>query len=103
MIDLVMDRNNMVAPGWSHVLSLTDDVRALDLFRIRIGAPLSALQLPPKASRPHLDIKQGPRRRALELDGIAVTVYDRSTDMMRAARAALTCTAGSEAAGGEHA
>jgi hypothetical protein len=40
---LVMDRENLWAPGWSHVLSTTDDVAELEAFRLRVGAPPEAL------------------------------------------------------------
>lgn len=83
-----MDRENAVARGWSHVLSLSDDVVALDAFRRRIGAPASALQLPPKTKYPHLDIMRGPRERALALDGIAVRVFSGSIALMREYRRA---------------
>ena len=35
---IVMDRKNLSAPGWSHVLSTTNDVAELDRFRERIVA-----------------------------------------------------------------
>lgn len=84
---IVMDRENSSAPGWSHVLSTTDDEAELEAFRRRVGAPPSALQRPPKASRLHLDICRGPRRKALALDGVAVRVYPSTFDMVRALRA----------------
>lgn len=87
---LIMDRENSSARGWSHVLSPTNDVAALDAFRRHVGAPPSALQLPPKASRPHLDICRGPRQRALALDGVAVRVFPTTLAMMRALRAEAT-------------
>ena len=40
-----MDRENLSAPGWSHVLSTTNDVAELDRFREQVGAPPQALQL----------------------------------------------------------
>ncbi len=83
---LLMDRTNSAARGWSHVLSPTDDVEALDAFRRRVGAPPSALQLPPRCKYPHLDIRDRPRLRALALDGIAVRVFPSTMALMRAYR-----------------
>ncbi len=61
---LLMDRENLVAPGWSHVLSTTNDLAELDGLRARVGAPREAFHL--RDGRPHLDLKLGPRERALE-------------------------------------
>ena len=36
---IVMDRRNLCAVGWSHVVSTANDVAELEGFRIRIGAP----------------------------------------------------------------
>lgn len=81
---IYMDRVNSVAPKWSHVMSDTNSVEELEAFRRRVGAPPSALQLPPKASRPHLDIYGGPKRRALEL---ADRVFPNTMAMVRWERA----------------
>ena len=61
---LIMDRENLHAPGWSHVLSTTNDLEELEAFRIRLGAPPGALHLKNPA-RPHLDLKLAPRDQAL--------------------------------------
>jgi hypothetical protein len=77
---IVMDRENLWAPGWSHVLSTTNDVAELSEFCIRVGAPLSALHLRNRRW-PHLDLKLVPRDRALACP--EVRVFERSSDMLR--------------------
>ena len=81
---IVMDRNNLTAPGWSHVLSTTNDVAELDRFRERVGAPPEALQLGNRRY-PHLDLKLEPRARAL-VDPEA-RVFERTADMLRFVKA----------------
>jgi hypothetical protein len=61
---LLMDRENLLASGWSHVLSSTNDLAELDRLRQRVGAPRQAFHLKNRA-RPHLDLKLEPRERAL--------------------------------------
>ena len=74
-----MDRENLFARGWSHVLSTTNDVAELRAFCERVGAPSSALQL---GSRwPHLDLKLVARERALASPG--VRVFERTSEMLR--------------------
>jgi hypothetical protein len=75
---IVMDRENLHAPGWSHVLSTTDDLDELDAFRLRVGAPRQALHL---GRWPHLDLKLEPRDRALVAP--EVRVFERTSDMLR--------------------
>ena len=75
---IVMDRENLHAPGWSHVLSTTDDLEELDAFRARVGAPRQALHL---GRWPHLDLKLEPRERALA--ALEVRVFERTSDMLR--------------------
>lgn len=75
---IVMDRENPLAKGWSHVLSSTNDPDELEQFRIRVGAPPQALHL---GRWPHLDLKLEPRDRAL-VDP-EVRVFDRTSDMLR--------------------
>ena len=75
---IVMDRENLHAPGWSHVLSTTDDLEELDAFRIRVGAPRQALHL---GRWLHLDLKLEPRERALAAP--EVRVFERTSDMLR--------------------
>lgn len=77
---IVMDRENLSAPGWSHVLSTTNDIAELDRFRERVGAPPGALQLGNRRW-PHLDLKLEPRERALADPD--VRVFDRTADMLR--------------------
>ena len=79
-----MDRNNLTAPGWSHVLSTTNDVAELDRFREQVGAPPEALQLGNRRY-PHLDLKLEPRARAL-VDP-EVRVFERTADMLRFVKA----------------
>jgi hypothetical protein len=75
-----MDRENLLAKGWSHVLSTTNDVAELRAFCLRVGAPLSALHL--KNRRwPHLDLKLAPREQALACAD--VRVFERTSDMLR--------------------
>ena len=76
---IVMDRENAIAPGWSHVLSTTDDLEELDAFRRKVGAPREAFHL--RGRRPHLDLKLEPRELALREPG--VIVFDRTSDMLR--------------------
>jgi hypothetical protein len=77
---LIMDLHNAVAPGWSHVLSTTNDIAELEAFRIRVGAPPPALHLRNRR-RPHLDLKLQPRRLALACP--EVRVFARTSDMIR--------------------
>lgn len=76
---IVMDRENALARGWSHVLSTSDDLGELDEFRRRVGAPREAFHL--RGRRPHLDLKLEPRERALREPD--VLVFDRTSDMLR--------------------
>ncbi|MGH7580402.1 MAG: hypothetical protein ACREM9_09550 [Gemmatimonadales bacterium] len=75
-----MDRENLFAPGWSHVLSTTNDLDELEAFRKRVGAPSQALH-PGNRRWPHLDLKLEPRERALALPD--VRVFERTSDMIR--------------------
>jgi hypothetical protein len=77
---LLMDRENLYKPGWSHVLSITNDLRELDALRIRVGAPRQAFHLG-DGSRPHLDLKLEPRERALR--DAAVRVFETSRELLR--------------------
>ncbi len=76
---LLMDRHNLLAREWSHVVSTTDDITELEALRIRIGAPSPALQK--KGRRPHLDLKLEPRERAL-VDP-EVKVFETTRDLLR--------------------
>jgi len=77
---IVMDRENLWARGWSHVLSTTNDVAELDRYRKKVGAPPQALQLA-NPRWPHLDLKLEPRDRALA--DPAVRVFARTSEMLR--------------------
>ena len=75
-----MDRENLYARGWSHVLSTTDDLAELEAFRLRVGAPAAALHA--RGRRwPHLDLKGIPRERALACPD--VRVFHRTAEMLR--------------------
>jgi Protein of unknown function (DUF4031) len=76
---IVMDRENIFARGWSHVLSTTNDLTELQEFCKRVGAPASALHL--GGRWPHLDLKLLPRARALALPD--VRVFERTAEMLR--------------------
>ena len=75
-----MDRENLHAPGWSHVLSTANDVAELEAFRVRVGAPPEALHLRNRRW-PHLDLKLEPRERALASP--EVRVFQRTAEMLR--------------------
>jgi hypothetical protein len=75
-----MDRENLHAPGWSHVLSTTNSLEELDAFRRRVGAPPQALHLG-NGRWPHLDLKLEPRQRALA--DREVQVFERTSEMLR--------------------
>jgi hypothetical protein len=77
---IVMDRENLRARGWSHVISTTNDVAELREFCARVGAPPSALHLGNRRW-PHLDLKLQPRERALASP--EVRVFERTSDMLR--------------------
>lgn len=76
---ILIDRVNAMAPGWSHVLSDTNDLAELDAFRARVGAPRQAFHL--RGKRPHLDLKDGPRELALRQPD--VMVFERTSDLLR--------------------
>jgi hypothetical protein len=76
---IVMDRENLLVPGWSHVLSTDNDLAELEAFRVQVGAPRRALHLGRRW--PHLDLKLEPRTRALAAP--EVRVFDSTSDMLR--------------------
>ena len=76
---LLMDRHNLLAPEWSHVVSTTDDVAELEALRIRVGAPPPAFSH--KGRRPHLDLKWEARDRAL-VDP-EVRVFETTRELLR--------------------
>lgn len=75
-----MDRENIFARGWSHVLSTTNDVAELSAFCERVGAPPQALHLGNRRW-PHLDLKLLPRELALAAPD--VRVFERTSEMLR--------------------
>lgn len=77
---IVMDRENLFAPGWSHVLSSSNDLAELREFARRVGAPPEALHLGNRRW-PHLDLKLLPRERALASP--EVRVFERTSEMLR--------------------
>ncbi len=72
---LLMDRENLYKPGWSHVVSTTNDLLELEALRLRVGAPRQAFHL--SDGRPHLDLKLEPRRLAMEDPGVSVVESSR--------------------------
>jgi hypothetical protein len=82
---IVVDRHNALAPGWSHVVSTTNDVAELEAFRRRVGAPAAALQLA-NPRWPHLDLRDGPRELALACRD--VVIVERTADLVRYVRLA---------------
>jgi hypothetical protein len=75
-----MDRENLWARGWSHVLSTTNDIAELRAFCERVGAPAQALHLS-NTRWPHLDLKLTPRDLALACPD--VRVFERTSEMLR--------------------
>jgi len=76
---LLMDRHNLLAPEWSHVVSTTDDIAELEALRKRVGAPPPALSH--TGRRPHLDLKWEARDRAL-VDP-EVKVFETTRELLR--------------------
>lgn len=74
-----MDRENLLAPGWSHVLSSANDLAELEILRARVGAPPRALHF--RDHRPHLDLKLVPRELAL-MDP-EVRVFESTRELIR--------------------
>lgn len=77
---LLMDRENLMVPGYSHVLSSQNDLGELEELRLRVGAPPRALHL--RDGRPHLDLKLEPRQRAL--NDPAVRVFESTRELLAA-------------------
>lgn len=82
---IVMDRRNLFAAGWSHVVSTTNDIAELEAFRRRVGAPAAVLQLA-NAKWPHLDLRAEPRERALACADIVIVKT--TSELIRYVRAA---------------
>lgn len=80
---IVMDRHNLFAPGWSHVVSVEGDIDELERLRQRIGAPPRALQLGNRLW-PHLDLAGMYREAALR--DADVIVVETSRDLIRFVR-----------------
>jgi hypothetical protein len=77
---LLMDRENLLVPGWSHVLSSSNDLAELEAFRARLGVPRGALHL--RDGRPHLDLKLWARD--LALADPAVQVFESTRELLKA-------------------
>jgi hypothetical protein len=77
---LLMDHHNLMDPGYSHVLSSTNDLAELEALRTRVGAPRQAFHLG-DGTRPHLDLKLQPRERAL-IDPL-VRVFPGTRELLR--------------------
>jgi NAD-dependent deacetylase len=77
---IVMDRDNLFARGWSHVVSTGHDVSELEAFRVRVGAPPPALQLG-NPRWPHLDLRDRPREIALAQPD--VRIFDSTLDLVK--------------------
>ncbi|HEU4760723.1 MAG TPA: hypothetical protein VFS74_00285 [Gemmatimonadales bacterium] len=77
---ILLDRVNLLAPGWSHVVSSTHDIAELERFRIEVGAPPAALQVS-NPRWPHLDLKLEPR--ALALAHPDAMVFETTRDLIR--------------------
>jgi len=75
---LLMDRENLLVPGYSHVLSSGNDVAELEELRQRVAAPPRALHL--RDGRPHLDLKLRPRE--LALSDPAVRVFESTRELI---------------------
>lgn len=76
---LLMDRENLLVPGWSHVLSSSNDLAELEVLRARVGAPPRALHF--RDHRPHLDLKLVPRE--LALVDPEVRVFESTRELIR--------------------
>jgi hypothetical protein len=76
---LLMDRENLLVPGYSHVLSSGNDVGELEELRLRVGAPPRALHF--RERRPHLDLKLRPRE--LALADPDVRVFESTRELIR--------------------
>ena len=68
---IAMDRVNLFARGWSHVVSTAHDIDELDAFRIRVGAPAPALQLS-NPRWPHLDLRDGVMPMRMLADAVVI-------------------------------
>jgi hypothetical protein len=92
---LLMDRENLLVPGWSHVLSSRNDLEELERLRKRVGAPPPALHRRPR--RPHLDLKLWARDRALQ--DPEVRVFETTRHLLEYWRDCQASADGSKAAG----
>lgn len=79
---LLMDRHNLLVPGWSHVLSSSNDIGELEAYRIKLGIPPRALHL--RDGRPHLDLKLWARD--LALADPEVQVFETTRELIKAWR-----------------
>ncbi len=77
---LLMDRENLMVRGWSHVLSTTNDLAELEALCLRLGVPRRAIHHRP--GRPHVDLKLWARDLALHDPGIRV--YATTRELLKA-------------------
>jgi hypothetical protein len=77
---LLMDRENLMVPGWSHVLSSTNDLAELEALCLRLGVPRRAIHLRP--GRPHVDLKLWARD--LALHDPAIRVFATTRELLKA-------------------
>lgn len=77
---LLMDRENLMVPGWSHVLSSTNDLAELEALCLRLGIPRRAIHHRP--GRPHVDLKLWARDMALHDPDIRV--FDTTRELLTA-------------------
>jgi hypothetical protein len=77
---LLMDRENLMVPGWSHVLSSSNDLAELEALCLRLGVPKRAIHHRP--GRPHVDLKLWARDMALH--DPEIRVFDSTRDLLKA-------------------
>ncbi|HWA14840.1 MAG TPA: hypothetical protein VG817_00305 [Gemmatimonadales bacterium] len=75
-----MDRENLMVPGWSHVLSTTNDLAELEALCFRLGVPKRAIHH--SRGRPHVDLKLWARD--LAMHDPEITVYETTRELIRA-------------------
>ena len=75
-----MDRENLMVPGWSHVLSSTNDLAELEALCLRLGVPKRAIHH--SGNRPHVDLKLWARD--LAMHDPEITVYETTRELLKA-------------------
>lgn len=78
---LMMDRENLLVPGWSHVLSSTNDLAELEALCHQLGVPRRAIHHR-HGERPHVDLKLWARDIAMH--DPAITVYPTTRELLKA-------------------